>query len=725
MSKIICYLNICFLLLSANFVSAQNPVNPYKAPLYWNVYENNYLQEKAGVTNNYITEADWLANINWIDANLKSFGYNMICIDGWGNVDYNLYGYRTKHSSAWVHDYAWWSAELQKKGMTLGIYDNPLWVNVGAANAGIKVKGTNIALSTLINTGENATWFTWLQVNKPGAKEYLKGYVQHYSDMGVKYLRVDFLSWYESGNDRNLGTVGPVRPLAYYQTALQWMREACDANGMFLSLVMPNLNNDGVSEQKYGHMIRINEDCAEGGWARFSDNARGVKRSGWSQYANPFDGYIYWSKIAGRGKMILDGDFIRLNTYSNDEERKSIVSLHLMAGGPVSIADQYYSIGASLWIYQNEELLALNKDGFVGVPLSNDPTNALSQVWKGQMANGDWIVGFFNRELTAQTRSISFLTNLGIAGNAFVRDIWSHTDLGSLSNLTKSVVTHGCQIYRISSNGNKVISPVISSKSGTYIGSCTSSLSTTTVGASIYYTIDGSVPTSASLLYSNPIFITANTTLRAIAIKSGMADSYVNKEIYSINVPAPQTSMYIGGTFNTWNLANTPMNFAGKNSWKTSPVTINAGAHQMKFANTSNWSGIDWGNTSGLTGVASVSTGGSPNITFNVPTTNNYCISFDDASLVYSVTNTPTATSNVKSSGNHISVSKLENGLMVDIDKNENADLEVITMNGQLLYKMNTSLKKNFIPIKSETFSRLLVVRVRTNSNITTIKVML
>ena len=452
MNQFHAFISVCVYLLFSNLIAAQNPVNPYKAPLYWTVYENNFLKEKAGVKDNYISEAEWLANINWVDSNLKSFGYNIICIDGWGNVDYNQYGYRTKHSSNWAHDYAWWSAELQKRGMTIGIYDNPLWVNVNAANAGIKVKGTNIALSTLINTAENAKWFTWLQVDKPGAEQYVKGYVQHYADMGVKYLRVDFLSWYESGWDRYMGTVGLSRPVANYQTALRWMREACDANGIFLSLVMPNLNNDAVNEQKYGHMIRINEDCAEGGWSRFSELARGVKRSGWSQYGNAFDGYIYWSKIAGRGKMILDGDFIRLNTLSNDEERKSVVSLHLMAGGPLSIADQHNSIGNSLWIYQNEELLALNADGFVAKPLSNDPINALSQVWKGQMSNGDWIVGFFNRETTTQTRSINFQTELGITGNAYVRDLWSHSNLGVATSLSKPLSAHTCQIYKISLN---------------------------------------------------------------------------------------------------------------------------------------------------------------------------------------------------------------------------------------------------------------------------------
>jgi Chitobiase/beta-hexosaminidase C-terminal domain/Alpha galactosidase C-terminal beta sandwich domain len=681
------------------------------------------MQEKANVANNYISEADLLANINWVDANLKQYGYTMISIDGWGDVDYNQYGYRTKHSSAWVHDYAWWSTFLQSKGMMLGIYDNPLWVNKNAAMGGIKVKGTNILLSSLINTSENATWFNWLQVDRPGAQEYVKGCVQHYADMGVKYFRVDFLSWYESGWDRSMGTVGPVRTLANYQTALQWMREACDANGLFLSMVMPNLNNDGVTEQKYGHMVRIDEDCAEGTWTRFSDNARGVKRSGWSQYANPFDGFIYWSRIAGKGKMILDGDFIRLNTYSNDEERKSVVSLHLMAGGPVSIADQYNTIGSSLWIYQNNEMLALNQDGFVGKPLSGDPTNPLSQVWKGQLSNGDWIVGFFNRETGTQTRSVSLTTDLGLSENVFVRDLWNHTDIGSVSSLSRNVASHTCQIYRISANPTKVISPIISQKGGTFSGSCSVSLSTTTTGASIYYTLDGTIPTSTSQLYSNPIVITATSTLSAIAIKSGMADSYINKETYTINIPAPQAAMFVGGTFNGWNLPTLSMNYVGSNNWLTSSVSITAGNHEMKFANSSNWSGIDWGNASGLKDYAKVSTGGYPNITFTIPTTANYIFSFNDATLAYSINNTLTGFSEKKSSDIHVSAIKSLNQIVIDLDKNEEAHIEVVGMSGQILYKMNSDLKKNVIHLKSYIQYSFLIVRVKTDSNTSTFKV--
>jgi len=421
-----------------------------RAPLYWNPYEYNIIHD------DYIPENEWQANIDWMNQNLKSYGYNMICIDGWGDDSkYNADGYRTTHSKFWSHDYAYWSNYLQQRGMRLGMYNNPLWVNKAAADAGVKVKGTTIPLSSLINTSENSTWFNWVQINNPGAEQYVKGYIQYYADMGIRYLRVDFLSWYETGQDQNLGRVGPSRPKADYEKALRWMKEACDANGIFLSLVMPNLKNEGELENQYGNMIRINDDAGlDAGWGRFNNLNRGQRSLDvWSQYDNAFDGYTYWSKLSGRNKLILDGDFIRLNTFSNDNERKSVISLNLIAGGPVSVSDQYNSIGNNLWLYQNTELLALNQDGFVGKPLTNDPTNSASQIWTGQMSNGDWIVGLFNREGSAQTRSINFQTQLGFSGSASVRDLWQHSDLGSMTSYSASVPAHGCLILRIVSGG--------------------------------------------------------------------------------------------------------------------------------------------------------------------------------------------------------------------------------------------------------------------------------
>lgn len=433
----------CTLLLLAALAAAARAAPPGRAPLYWSTYEYNIRTDRA------MPEAVWAANVDWVEKNLKPYGYTLVAVDGWGDVVYDAHGYRTRLSREWAHDYAWWSRNLQARGMQLGIYDNPLWVSRAAAEAGVRIKNTDTPLRHLI-TENKIGWFDFIGVDRPGAEQYVKQGIQHYADMGIRFLRVDFLSWFETGRDRYLGdNLGPVNSRAEYETALRWMREACDANGVFLSLVMPHLFNEAELERQYGHMIRVGEDTGNGQWWKFSDNQRGRRHDSWSQYSNPFDGLTYWSHVAGRGRVFLDADFLRLNTFDTDDERKSAVSLCLVAGGAVAVADQFDTIGDSLWIYQNRELLALNEEGFVGHPLTNDPADEDSQTWTGRMSNGDWIVGLFNRENEPRIRQIDFAA-FGAAGPQSVRDLWRHEDLGVRTGYSAEIPRHGCVILRLS-----------------------------------------------------------------------------------------------------------------------------------------------------------------------------------------------------------------------------------------------------------------------------------
>ena len=414
--------------------------NPFKAPLYWSVYEYCFTVDGG------IPEFEWEKNIDWVEKNLLPYGYDMICIDGWGDVVTDpVTGYRTNHSFEWKNDYAWWSKELRKRGMRLGIYDNPLWIN---GNRDIIVEGTNVRLRDLVDPDAGDLWFSWLNVDRKGAKEYIEGFFKHYAKMDVDYIRIDFLSWYENGYDRGIGTVGKGYGRENYELALKYIYESASKYNIFISLVMPHNYEDAVLESQYGHMMRINADCLTGGWWRFSDVERGEYFENWPQYSNPFDGFIHWSRLSGREKIILDGDFIRLNTFESDYEKESCVSLNLMAGGPVTVSDQYNTIGNNLKFYTNDEMLQLNKDGFVGKPLSHDPKNNDSQIWYGQMSNGDWIVGLFNRENTPQVRSILF-SRLGIDGTMQVRDLWKHTDLGEKNQLMVTLEPHACLIVKL------------------------------------------------------------------------------------------------------------------------------------------------------------------------------------------------------------------------------------------------------------------------------------
>jgi len=68
-------------------------------------------------------------------------------------------------------------------------------------------------------------------------------------------------------------------------------------------------------------------------------------------------------------------------------------------------------------------------------------------------------------------------------------------------------------------------------------------LSTATSGASINYTTDGSAPSdTAGTLYSGPITVSNNTTIKAVAFASGLTDSTVTTANYRIRAVAPAFS---------------------------------------------------------------------------------------------------------------------------------------------------------------------------------------
>src|SRR5439155_138963 len=77
---------------------------------------------------------------------------------------------------------------------------------------------------------------------------------------------------------------------------------------------------------------------------------------------------------------------------------------------------------------------------------------------------------------------------------------------------------------------------------GTYTGSVSVTISDSTAGATIYYTTDGSTPTTGSPVYGGPIPLTQTTTLRAMAAASGMANSAAASATYTIRVATPAFS---------------------------------------------------------------------------------------------------------------------------------------------------------------------------------------
>ena len=111
----------------------------------------------------------------------------------------------------------------------------------------------------------------------------------------------------------------------------------------------------------------------------------------------------------------------------------------------------------------------------------------------------------------------------------------------------------------------RVATPALSPGGGTYTSAVTVTLSDSTAGATIYYTMDGSTPTTASPVYSGPIMVTQTTTIKAMAAAGGMANSAVASATYTIQQSFTLTVSVQNGLLGSGHVTSSPggMNCGG------------------------------------------------------------------------------------------------------------------------------------------------------------------
>ena len=127
-------------------------IHNYKAPLYWSVYEYCWLQEKAGVANEDmdITPSEWDKIIDWVATDLKPYGYDMVCTDGFiPMLAKDESGYMTHYGSMSIKELV---EKCKAKGLKVGIYDNPLWLH---GSDDTKIAGTDYTFGSLRYNGSD------------------------------------------------------------------------------------------------------------------------------------------------------------------------------------------------------------------------------------------------------------------------------------------------------------------------------------------------------------------------------------------------------------------------------------------------------------------------------------------------------------------------------------------------------------------------------------------
>jgi len=98
----------------------------------------------------------------------------------------------------------------------------------------------------------------------------------------------------------------------------------------------------------------------------------------------------------------------------------------------------------------------------------------------------------------------------------------------------------GKYIYKNESliaTGIQCSDPAFSPAAGEYAAAQSVEITSDTVGATIYYTLDGTTPSEASLKYVSAISVPLYTTVKAVAVRDGFLDSDITVGYYSSTTP--------------------------------------------------------------------------------------------------------------------------------------------------------------------------------------------
>ncbi len=151
-------------------------------------------------------------------------------------------------------------------------------------------------------------------------------------------------------------------------------------------------------------------------------------------------------------------------------------------------------------------------------------------------------------------------TNRGIAKN-------SNNKFGAYatSNISNPDYNFYLDLFVYGGSVTPVVAmPVFNYASGTYYEEIDIEISCATEDAMIFYTTDGSDPTSMAMLYMDPIHVDSDMTLKAIAIKEGYENSGIATANYVIMSDVVIiTSQDWEGDMNDW----TFVNIAGNKPW--------------------------------------------------------------------------------------------------------------------------------------------------------------
>jgi len=246
---------------------------------------------------------------------------------------------------------------------------------------------------------------------------------QTYAQWGIDYLKYDWCQPIPASVDQ-------------MKAAYQKMHDALNKTGRPIVLSLCQYGWNKVWEwgpSVGGNLWRTTGDITD----RYSSMAEiGFNQNGLEKFAGPG----HWN----------DPDMLEVgNGGMNEDEYRTHFSLWAVLAAPLIAGNDLTRMTPyTVEILTNREVIAVDQDplGKQGFRVAQEGP---FEVWMKPMQDGSKVVGLFNRQRTSEQITANF-AQIGIRGEASVRDLWLKNDVGTFKDSYSAYVPpHGVVLIRI------------------------------------------------------------------------------------------------------------------------------------------------------------------------------------------------------------------------------------------------------------------------------------
>lgn len=401
-----------------------------------------------------VTEKELLQNADYMAEHLKSHGWEYIVCDiQWYEPTADSSHYH-KFADLYMDEYGrvipavnrFPSAAdgkgfkpiadyVHEKGLKFGIHIMR-GIPRQAVTANVKIKGTDYTARDIAHPWSICSWNTdmyGVDTTKPGAQAYYDSIIELYASWGVDFIKVDDICV-------KYGRPGDESSISYGGNEIELIRRAIDKVGRPIVLSLspgPAMVDKAEHLCKNANMWRITNDLWDS-WGNIMEMF--TRCNNWSPYVSegcyPDCDMLPLGHISLRGCEHGLGD---RQTRLSKEEQRTMMSLWCIFRSPLMLGCEMTDMDE--WtksLLTNDEVLALLKETFGARQIIREGELI---VWQSEDADGNQYLAVFNTTNWSETFSIGFET-LGISGKTAVRDLWEHSDLGTVEG--EIVFTLGC-----------------------------------------------------------------------------------------------------------------------------------------------------------------------------------------------------------------------------------------------------------------------------------------